>query len=61
MKGTILYLQHLRDICRENKGDCKRCPYGSKPKVDDNICPRLTHPNTWDNHRIVEMAKGVRV
>ena len=57
MKGAINYLKAIRDICRDNSGDCKRCPLGSKPIVSDNLCPRLTHPNTWSNDRIVMMIK----
>ncbi|MBP5424293.1 MAG: hypothetical protein J6Y78_17815 [Paludibacteraceae bacterium] len=57
MKGAINYLKSIRDVCREYSGDCKKCPLGNKPKLDDNLCPRLTHPNTWSNDRIVEMVK----
>lgn len=57
MKGSIDYLKTIRDICRENTGDCKRCPLGNKPKIDDNYCPRLTHPNTWSNVRISDMVR----
>ena len=57
MKGTINYLMAIRNICRANNGDCKRCQLGNKKKLEDNYCPRLTHPNTWDNDRIVDMAK----
>jgi hypothetical protein len=60
MKGAINYLKSIRDICRENCGDCKRCPLGEKQKIDDNYCPRLTHPNTWSNERIVDMVRGQR-
>lgn len=59
MKGAINYLKAIRDICRDNAGDCKRGPLGKEPRVDANICPRLTHPNTWRNERILEMVKGV--
>jgi hypothetical protein len=59
MKGTIKYLQTIRDICRNNNGDCKRCPLGEKRELSDNMCPRLTHPNTWSNERIVKMVRSV--
>lgn len=59
MRGAINYLKAIKEICRENLGDCKKCPLGKEPKLENNICPRLTHPNTWSNERIVEMVKGV--
>lgn len=57
MKGAINYLKAIRDICRENKGDCKNCPLGNKKQLDLNYCPRLTHPNTWSNERIADMVR----
>ena len=57
MKGTIEYMQKLRDICREHTGDCKACPLGEYEKIEDCRCPRLNHPNTWSNHDIVRMVK----
>ena len=56
MKGAINYLQAVRDICRKYKGDCKACPLGDKPRIDDNICPRLTNPSTWSDGWIANMV-----
>jgi hypothetical protein len=57
MKGAINYLRTVRDICEKNKGNCKRCPFGNKRKLEDNLCPRLIHPCNWDAERIVEMVR----
>jgi len=58
-KGSINYLRKLREICIDHKGDCKRCPLGEKPRVEDNLCPRLSHPMRWDDYKIAEMVKEV--
>lgn len=54
-KGSINYLRKLRDICIDHK----RCPLGEKPRVEDNLCPRLSHPMRWDDYKITEMVKEV--
>lgn len=56
MKGSINYLQRVRDICQKYKGDCKKCPLGNKRRLEDNICPRLTDPRSWENSRINAMV-----
>jgi len=58
MKGTILYLRKLREICRENKGDCKACPLG-KGELKETLCPRLTSPMYWTDKKTTEMARRV--
>ena len=57
MRGSINYLQKISDICKANNGNCKRCPLGNKPVIDDNLCPRLTHPETWTKEKILEMVR----
>ena len=59
MRGSINYLQKISDICKANKGNCKRCPLGNKKVINDNLCPRLTHPETWNAERIVEMVRRI--
>jgi hypothetical protein len=57
MKGAINYLQAISNICKANKGDCKKCELGNKERLEDNFCPRLIHPCNWDDERIVEMVR----
>jgi hypothetical protein len=57
MKGSINYLKKLRQICKQHKGDCKRCPLGNYQNVEDCRCPRLTHPETWTDEKIVDMVR----
>lgn len=57
MKGSIDYLKKLSQICKEHKGDCKRCPLGSSENVKDCKCPRLNHPETWTDEKIVNMVR----
>lgn len=49
MKGAINYLESVRGCCQEYKGDCKMCPLGNKPRVEDNLCPRVVHPSKWND------------
>ncbi len=57
MKGSIDYFRKVREICKESKGDCKKCPLGNKKKVQDNRCPRLLSPDTLTDDKILEMVK----
>lgn len=61
MKGSINYLQSVHDICEKAKKDCKRCQLGEKRRLEDNYCPRLTDPRSWDADRIVAMVRSVEV
>jgi len=58
MVGTINYLEEVGRICESNKGDCRRCRLGEQEKLKDTLCPRLTHPKSWDKEKIVKMAKS---
>ena len=60
MKGAINFLVGLREMCRENKGDCKRCPIGKEKDLDKTLCPRLTHPESWSDDKIVDMVRDRR-
>lgn len=57
MKGAISYLRKLREICKEHKGDCRRCPLGEQEKLEDTLCPRLTSPRSWDDGKTTAMVK----
>ena len=58
MKGAINFLIGLREMCRENKGDCKKCPIGKEKDLDKTLCPRLTHPESWSDDKIVDMVRN---
>jgi hypothetical protein len=60
MKGAINYLISLRDTCKEYKGDCKRCPLGKEKSLQKTLCPRLTHPESWSDDKIVDMVRDRR-
>lgn len=60
MKGAINFLVGLREMCRENKGDCKKCPIGKEKDLDKTLCPRLTHPESWSDDKIVDMVRDRR-
>lgn len=55
MKGSILFLRKVREICIKHNGDCKRCPLGDKKKVEDNLCPRLLNPGSLSDEKILNM------
>lgn len=57
MKGAINYFIELRRVCQEHKGDCKRCPLGEEKNLEKTLCPRLTHPETWSDDKIVDMVR----
>lgn len=57
MKGSINYLRQVHDICEKAKKDCKRCQLGEKRRLEDNICPRLTDPRSWDDEKINAMIR----
>ena len=57
MKGAINYLLELRHVCQTYKGDCKKCPIGKDKDLDKTFCPRLTHPETWSDDKIVDMVR----
>lgn len=58
MKGSIEYLRHLRTFCKTHKGDCKKCPIGKEKDLDKTLCPRLTHPESWSDDKIVDMVRN---
>lgn len=58
MKGAINFLVGLREMCRKNKGDCKKCPIGKEKDLDKTLCPRLTHPESWSDDKIVDMVRN---
>ena len=60
MKGAINYLISLRNTCKEYKGDCKRCPLGKERSLQKTLCPRLTHPESWSDDKIVDMVRDRR-
>ena len=60
MKGAINFLVGLRGMCRENRGDCKKCPIGKEKDLDKTLCPRLTHPESWSDDKIVDMVRDRR-
>ena len=60
MKGAINYLISLRNTCIEYKGDCKRCPLGKERVLQNTLCPRLTHPESWSDDKIVDMVRDRR-
>ena len=57
MKGAIEYLRAVRSYCEEYKGDCKACPLGDEPRVEDNLCPRVVHPSKWNDMAIAQMVR----
>jgi hypothetical protein len=58
MKGAINFVVGLREMCRENKGDCKKWPIGKEKDLDKTLCPRLTHPESWSDDKIVDMVRN---
>ena len=59
MVGAINIFRDLRDICKQNNGDCRECSLGHQDRLEDTLCPRLTSPRSWTDEKTTEMVRAI--